>query len=61
MATKNRNNTLSTVKGIKGKVTVNKNMPQYDQHPFFVKKAEDAKDLLSKVGLPKQLSGKISL
>jgi hypothetical protein len=61
MATKNRNSTLSTAKGIKGKVTVNKNMPHYDQHPFFVKKAEDAKELLSKVGLPKQLSGKISL
>lgn len=61
MATKKQNSTLSTAKGMKGKVIVNKNMPQYDQHPFFIKKAEEAKELLAKVGLPKQLSSKTSL
>ena len=30
-------------------------MPSFGNHPFFEKKATDAKVLLKKVGLPKQL------
>jgi hypothetical protein len=33
----------------------------YEKHPFFIKKAVAAKALLLKVGLPKQLTKKISV
>ncbi len=32
----------------------------YDKHPFFVKKANEAKAFLAKVGLPKELASKAS-
>jgi hypothetical protein len=31
----------------------------YEKHPFFVKKALAAKELLLKVGLPKQMAKKV--
>lgn len=34
---------------------VSSEVGNYEKHPFFVKKAEAAKALLEKVGLPKQL------
>ena len=35
---------------------VNKKMKSYSQDPFFVKKAREAKALIAKYGLPKNLS-----
>ena len=32
----------------------------YEKHPFFIKKAAAAKELLTQVGLPKQLTSKKS-
>ena len=34
--------------------TVDKSVGNYEKHPFFVKKANDAKTLLTAVGLPKK-------
>jgi hypothetical protein len=31
----------------------------YEKHPFFIKKAKAAKELLTKVGLPKHLAKKM--
>ncbi|MEJ0104386.1 MAG: hypothetical protein WDO19_18265 [Bacteroidota bacterium] len=36
--------------------TVDKSVGNYEKHPFFVKKANDAKALLTIVGLPKKLA-----
>lgn len=36
--------------------TVDKLVGNYEKHPFFVKKANDAKTLLTAVGLPKKLA-----
>lgn len=32
----------------------------YEKHPFFVKKAIDAKKLLTKVGLPEKMTEKVN-
>ena len=36
--------------------TVDKSVGNYEKHPFFVKKANDAKTLLTTVGLPKKFA-----
>ena len=40
--------------------TVSPTVGDYEKHPFFVKKAEEAKALLQKVGLPEQLTAKVT-
>jgi hypothetical protein len=41
-----------------GKKTVSNEVGNYEKHPFFVRKAAAAKQLLIKVGLPKELAKK---
>lgn len=41
-----------------GSAVVSENVGNYEKHPFFVKKAASAKELLLKTGLPKQLTKK---
>ena len=36
--------------------TITKEVGNYEKHPFFVKKANDMKEFLEKVGLPKRLA-----
>jgi hypothetical protein len=38
------------------KIKVDPKVGNYEKHPFFVKKANDAKELLQLVGLPKKNS-----
>jgi hypothetical protein len=38
--------------------TVSEPVGNYEKHPFFIKKTKAAKELLTKVGLPKQLTKK---
>jgi hypothetical protein len=35
---------------------IDSSVGNYEKHPFFIKKANEAKALLKKVGLPKELS-----
>ena len=35
------------------RITVSNKVGNYEKHPFFVKKANDAKELLERVGAPK--------
>ena len=42
----------------KGNITVKKNMKDYSNEPYFVKKAEKAMAFLKKHGLPKSISKK---
>ena len=51
-ATKNKN--TSKKKKILG--VVDKSVGNYEKHPFFIKKANEAKALLKEVGLPKKLA-----
>jgi len=37
---------------------LDRSVGDYGNHPFFVKKAEEAKAFLDRVGLPKNLQGK---
>ncbi len=37
---------------------VDNSVGSYEKHPFFVKKANEAKALIKKVGLPKELTKK---
>ncbi len=37
---------------------VSEEVGNYEKHPFFVKKANDMKEFLEKVGLPKRLAAK---
>lgn len=49
---------MSTKKSTKTKKflgVIDPKVGNYEKHPFFVKKANEAKALLIKVGLPKQL------
>jgi hypothetical protein len=47
--------------GTKHVVTVDPSLPSFDGHPYFEKKAEAAKKLLAKVGLPKELTHKANV
>ena len=49
-----KNKKTSHVKKTLG--TVNSKVGNYEKHPFFVKKANEAKALLKAVGLPKKLA-----
>jgi len=40
----------------KSKPTVDPKVGNYEKHPFFVKKANEAKALLKSVGLPKKMA-----
>lgn len=35
-------------------ITVDPNMPDYSKDPFFIKKAEEARAFIERVGLPKE-------
>ena len=37
---------------------VDSSVGSYEKHPFFVKKANEAKALIKKVGLPKEITRK---
>ena len=39
-------------------IAVNPSLPEFENHPFFEKKANAAKAVLKKVGLPKSLVSK---
>ncbi len=45
-------------KSDKGNITVKKNMKDYSNEPYFVKKAEKAMAFLKKHGLPRQITKK---
>ena len=47
--------------GTKPLITVDPSLPSFDGHPYFEKKAAAAKKLLTKVGLPKELTQKANL
>jgi hypothetical protein len=42
----------------KASAVIDNNVGSYEKHPFFVKKANEAKAILKKVGLPKKLKSK---
>ena len=42
----------------KANITIDKSVGSYEKHPFFVKKANEMKALIKKVGLPKELTKK---
>jgi hypothetical protein len=44
--------------GKKKEPIVSENVPSYETHPFFIKKANEAKAFLKAVGLPKKLAKK---
>ncbi len=52
-------NSKTSSKAQKKSVAVSDNVGNYEKHPFFIKKAAAAKDLLLKVGLPEQLAKKV--
>jgi hypothetical protein len=43
------------------KVTIVEELPDYDNDPYFVKKAEEAKAILEEHGLPKEYTGKCGI
>lgn len=47
--------------GTKPLITVDPSLPSFDNHPYFENKAAAAKNLLKKVGLPKELTKKANL
>ncbi len=49
-----KNKSVSKKKKILG--VIDKSVGNYEKHPFFVKKANEAKALLKAVGLPKKLA-----
>jgi len=51
----------ATSKGIGTKplITVDPSLPSFEGHPYFEEKAEAARKLLKKVGLPKELTKRI--
>lgn len=44
--------------GTKPLITVDPSLPSFGEHPFFVKKADAARKLFDRVGLPKGLTKK---
>jgi hypothetical protein len=50
---KNKLKTFNT-----GNITVDKNMPDYTKDPYFVKKAEKAREFIDKHGLPDSITKK---
>jgi hypothetical protein len=54
MSTKGKKNTILDI-GNKHLITVDPALPSFENHPFFEKKAQKAKELIRKVGLPKEL------
>ncbi len=59
MNIKSKNNSKSkTQPKSSSKKIVSSEVGNYEKHPFFVRKAAASKELLLKVGLPKQLAKK---
>jgi len=52
----NKNNKNTTT--AKKRAVVDSKVGNYEKHPFFVKKANEAKELLKVVGLPKKAAKK---
>ena len=44
--------------GTKQLIVVDPSLPSFEDHPFFKKKTAQAKKVLNRIGLPKQLSRK---
>jgi hypothetical protein len=42
----------------KASAVIDSNVGNYEKHPFFVKKANEAKAILKKTGLPKRAKAK---
>lgn len=57
MLRKNKKDSFVQV-GTKPFITVDPSLPSFEGHPFFEKKANAAKKLLSRVGLPKGINRK---
>ena len=55
MSIKNNNKVNKAEASKKAEPIIDNSIANYEAHPFFVKKANAAKALLSKVGIPKQL------
>jgi hypothetical protein len=55
MASKSGKGKKSAGKAQTIKAIVTNEVGNYEKHPFFVKKANEAKELLQKIGLPKVL------
>jgi hypothetical protein len=55
MISKKQNSANKTKAVKKTAAIVSSSVGNYEKHPFFVKKAAAAKELLQRVGLPKQL------
>lgn len=45
---------------VEKKNIISEEVGNYEKHPFFIKKANAARQLLEKIGLPKQLKVKTS-
>lgn len=58
MGLKSRNIIRNEISNEKSNVVVSNSVGNYEKHPFFIKKAASAKQLLLKVGLPKELNKK---
>ena len=52
--------TVSNKRTKKASAIVDSKVGNYEKHPFFVKKANEAKAILKKVGLPKKQKAKSS-
>jgi len=57
MAQKSKNQKIVTT-GVQSLITVDPSLPSFEGHPFFDKKAEAAKAVLKKAGMPKQFAHK---
>lgn len=44
--------------GTKPLVLVDPTLPSFERHPFFEKKADAVRELIKRVGLPKELTNK---
>lgn len=58
MCAKSKSSTKSSSKSQKDAVIVSDQVGNYEKHPFFIKKANAAKNLIATVGLPKELTKK---
>jgi len=50
--------TTKNKKSKKASAVVDSKVGNYEKHPFFVKKANEAKAIIKKVGLPKKAKAK---
>ena len=58
MSIKDKHSSAKKLTNKKNITIISENVGNYEKHPFFVKKSTAAKTVLTKVGLPKQLTQK---